>query len=113
MNAPKAAKHPITRSFHGRDFVDDYEWLRDKESPEVISYLEAENAYTESKTAAWSGLVDDIYAEIKSRIKETDMSVPQRQGDWWYYGRTIAVSYTHLTLPTILRSCRSRWSPYH
>ena len=89
MNAPKAAKHPITRSFHGRDFVDDYEWLRDKESPEVISYLEAENAYTESKTAAWSGLVDDIYAEIKSRIKETDMSVPQRQGDWWYYGRTI------------------------
>ena len=89
MTAPKAAKHPIVRTFHGRKFHDDYEWLRDKDNPEVIEYLEAENAYTEEKTSAWSGLVDDIYAEIKSRIKETDMSVPQRQGDWWYYGRTV------------------------
>ena len=89
MREPQAAKHPITRTFHGREFVDDYEWLRDKDNPEVIEYLEAENAYTESRTAAWSGLVDDVYGEIKSRIKETDMSVPQRQGDWWYYGRTL------------------------
>ncbi|MBC3178388.1 S9 family peptidase [Corynebacterium lujinxingii] len=89
MTAPKAVKHPIIRTFHGRDFHDDYEWLRDKDNPEVIEYLEAENAYTEKKTSAWSGLADDIYAEIKSRIKETDMSIPQRQGNWWYYGRTV------------------------
>lgn len=89
MIPPVADKRPIVRTFHGREFVDNYEWLRDKDNPEVIAHLEAENAYTEEKTSAWSGLVDDVYGEIKSRIKETDMSVPQRQGDWWYYGRTI------------------------
>lgn len=86
--APVAAKHPITRSFHGRDFVDDYEWMRDKDSPETIAYLEAENAYTKAQTAHLDELTEQIYTEIKSRVKETDMSVPQRQGDWWYYGRT-------------------------
>ncbi|WP_408911428.1 S9 family peptidase [Corynebacterium gottingense] len=89
MDFPKAPKHPITRSFHGRDFVDNYEWLRDKDSPETIAYLEAENAATEQATAHLSDLTDAIYGEIKSRVKETDMSVPQRAGDWWYYGRTI------------------------
>ena len=89
MIPPVAAKRPSTRAFHGREFVDDYEWLRDKDNPEVIAHLEAENAYTDAQTSAWSGLVDDVYNEIKSRIKETDMSVPVRQGDWWYYGRTI------------------------
>ena len=89
MIPPVADKRPIVRKFHGREFVDNYEWLRDKDNPEVLAHLEAENAYTEEKTSAWSGLVDDVYGEIKSRIKETDMSVPQRQGDWWYYGRTI------------------------
>ena len=86
---PVADKRPVVRAFHGREFVDNYEWLRDKDNPEVIEYLEAENAYTSEKTSAWSGLVDDVYGEIKSRIKETDMSVPVRQGDWWYYARTI------------------------
>ena len=89
MIPPVAEKRPIVRKFHGREFVDNYEWLRDKDNPEVIAHLEAENAYTESKTAGWSGLVDDVYGEIKSRVKETDMSVPQRQGDWWYYARTV------------------------
>ncbi|RNE49842.1 S9 family peptidase [Corynebacterium alimapuense] len=86
---PIAPRHPITREFHGRSFVDDYEWLRDKESPETIAYLEAENSYTEAQTAGISELTEAIYSEIKSRIKETDMSVPQRAGDYWYYGRTI------------------------
>ena len=89
MAAPKAKKVPVTRSFHGREFVDDYEWLRDKDDPEVIAHLEAENAYTEEMTAGLSELTDAVYGEIKSRVKETDMSVPKRQGDWWYYGRTI------------------------
>ena len=48
---PVAAKLPVTRSFHGRDLQDDYEWLRDKENPEVRAHLEAENAWTESRTS--------------------------------------------------------------
>ena len=57
-------------------FVDPYEWLRDKDDPEVISYLEAENAYTEAQTAHLSELSDAIFGEIKARTKETDLSVP-------------------------------------
>ncbi|MDO5454770.1 MAG: oligopeptidase B, partial [Corynebacterium sp.] len=85
---PIATKKPVTRSFHGRDFVDDYEWLRDKESPETIAYLEAENAYTDAQTAHLQDLAENIYDEITSRVKQTDMSIPVRAGDWWYYGRT-------------------------
>ncbi|MCT1426108.1 S9 family peptidase [Corynebacterium sanguinis] len=88
-SAPHAPKHPITRSFHGRDVVDNYEWMRDKASPETLSYLEAENAYTESLTGHLQPLTDAIYGEIKGRVKETDKSVPSRQGGWWYYGRTV------------------------
>ena len=88
LTAPVAARKPITRTFHGREFVDDYEWLRDKESQDTLDYLNAENAYTDAATAAIKPLAETIYQEIKSRVKETDMSVPVRAGDWWYYGRT-------------------------
>ncbi|MHC9697246.1 S9 family peptidase [Corynebacterium diphtheriae] len=86
---PVAPVRPITRTHHGIDFVDNYEWLRDKENPETIQYLEAENAFVEQQTAHLSQLKDNIYHEIKSRVKETDMSVPQRAGDFWYYGRSV------------------------
>lgn len=76
------------RTVHDTTFIDEYEWLRDKESQETIAYLEAENAFTEQETAGLSQLRDNIYQEIKSRVKETDMSVPQRSGDFWYYGRS-------------------------
>ncbi|MBL3950252.1 oligopeptidase B, partial [Bacteroides thetaiotaomicron] len=72
--APVAPIHPITRSTHGIDFVDNYEWLRDKENPETIAYLEAENAYVEAETAGLEQLRENIYQEIKSRVKETAMS---------------------------------------
>lgn len=85
---PQAKKHPVTRSFHGRDFVDNYEWLRDKEAEDTLAYLQAENAYTDAQTEHLTGLRDNIYSEITSRIKQTDMSVPTRAGDYWYYGRT-------------------------
>lgn len=85
---PLAAKKPVVREFHGRKFVDDYEWLRDKDAPETISYLEAENAYLAANTSLLNEMTGNIYEEIKSRVKETDMSVPVRAGDWWYYGRT-------------------------
>ena len=72
---PQAKKHPVTRCFHGRDFVDNYEWLRDKEAEETLAYLKAENAYTDAQTEHLTGLRDNIYSEITSRIKQTDMSV--------------------------------------
>ncbi|OEY24382.1 oligopeptidase B [Corynebacterium sp. BCW_4722] len=111
MDAPKAAKHPITRTFHGREFVDDYEWLRDKENPETVAYLEAENAYTKERTASFQPLADDIYAEIKGRIKETDMSVPQRQGDWWYYGRTIEGKSYGISCRVPVEEGSDPWAP--
>ncbi|AWB82598.1 oligopeptidase B [Corynebacterium yudongzhengii] len=85
--APRAAKKPQFRVRHGREIVDNYEWLRDKESPDTLAYLEAENAYTKQKTAHLDTLRENIFEEIRSRVKETDMSVPTRAGDWWYYAR--------------------------
>ncbi|MCM1012778.1 MULTISPECIES: S9 family peptidase [unclassified Brevibacterium] len=89
-SAPVAKKVPHERTHHGHTFVDDYEWLRDKESPEVIAHLEAENAWTEAQTADVAGLREAIFTEIRTRIKETDMSVPTRRGGYWYFTRTRA-----------------------
>jgi oligopeptidase B len=86
---PPAAKRVETRrEHHGDVFIDPYEWLRDKADPEVIAYLEAENDYVDQTTAHLEPLRQRIFDEIKSRTKETDLSVPTRQGDWWYYART-------------------------
>ena len=85
---PVAERRPHRREHHGRVFVDDYEWLRDKDAPETRAYLEAENAYTDAMTADLKPLEDQIYEEIRSRVKETDMSVPVRSGGWWYFSRT-------------------------
>jgi len=92
--APIAKRQPITRIHHGDAFVDPYEWLRDKENPEVISYLEAENAYTEAQTTQLSELSDAVFGEIKARTKETDLSVPSYSSHpggsaYWYYVRTV------------------------
>ena len=89
LTPPIAKKQPIERTHHGDTFVDDYEWLRDKESPETIAHLEAENAYTEGRTDHLAGLRETLFQEIKSRTKETDLSVPTRIGSYWYYGRSV------------------------
>jgi oligopeptidase B len=86
---PVARKVPTRRTHHGDSFVDDYEWLRDKESPDTVAYLEAENAYTEARTAHLAPLREKLFEEIRSRTKETDLSVPSRIGRYWYYGRSI------------------------
>jgi oligopeptidase B len=86
---PAARRVRQERNFHGDTFVDEYAWLADKESPETIAFLEAENAYTEAMTAGQEGLREAIFGEIKARTKETDLSVPSRKGGWWYYVRTI------------------------
>ena len=89
MNQPPIAKRVDSRrEFHGDVFIDPYEWLRDKSSPEVLSYLGAENEYADQATAPLEPLRQKIFDEIKARTKETDLSVPVRRGDWWYYGRS-------------------------
>jgi len=85
---PAAAMHPVENKIHGRTLTDDYAWLRDKEEPEVIAYLEAENAYTATVTAADEPMRQTLYQEMLSHIKETDVSVPFREGNYWYYSRT-------------------------
>ena len=87
--APRAAQKPTRREHHGDVVLDPYEWLREKENPEVIAHLTAENAYAEARMAHLDGLRDRIVDEIKSRTQETDMGIPVREGDWWYYGRTV------------------------
>ncbi|WIM86181.1 S9 family peptidase [Candidatus Mycobacterium wuenschmannii] len=88
VEPPVAKRVDSRREFHGDVFVDPYEWLRDKSSPEVLSYLEAENEYADEATAALEPLRQKIFDEIKARTKETDLSVPVRRGDWWYYARS-------------------------
>jgi oligopeptidase B len=85
---PVADRRPTTSEHHGRTRSDDYEWLRDKDTPAVTTYLEAENAYTEERTAHLADLRQSIFDEIKARTRETDLSVPTRNRDHWYYGRS-------------------------
>jgi oligopeptidase B len=85
---PSAPRRPHVVSAHGDDREDPWFWLREREDPEVLAYLEAENAYTEQETAPLGGLRGSLFEEMKARIKETDMSVPARRGPWWYYSRT-------------------------
>jgi oligopeptidase B len=88
--APVAAKTPWQETRHGEVVTDDYRWLQKKEDPAVIAYLNAENGYTEAATAAGKPLADKLYAEIKGRMQEVDLSVPTRRGNYYYYSRTEA-----------------------
>jgi oligopeptidase B len=85
---PIAPKKHTEVQLHGVTLADDYAWLRDKESPETVANLEAENAYAEAVTAPEAALRDELYNEMLSHIKQTDISVPYRDGQYWYYSRT-------------------------
>ena len=89
LNPPAAKRVPTERTHHGDTFVDEYAWLARKDNPDTIAFLEAQNAYTEAMTAGQEELRGQIFSEIKSRTKETDLSVPVRKGSYWYYVRTI------------------------
>lgn len=110
---PVAAKIPHHRSFHGREFLDEYEWLREKDNPAVREYLEAENAWTASRTAHLAPLEEAVFTEVKSRIRETDMSLPVRAGRWWYFSRTTeGKSYgTMCRIPVTGGSDAASWIP--
>lgn len=88
MDAPIAPKRPSVRELHGETFVDDYAWLRDRDDPETIAYLEAENEYTEARLEHLAGMREAIFGEIKSRVLEDDISAPARRGEWWYASET-------------------------
>ncbi|HET7016480.1 MAG TPA: S9 family peptidase [Streptosporangiaceae bacterium] len=86
---PAAKRIPVERTHHADTVIDDYEWLADRENPDTIAFLEAQNAYTEAMTQGQDELRAAIFDEIKGRTQETDLSVPSRKGDWWYYARTV------------------------
>jgi oligopeptidase B len=100
-SAPSAARRPVTTTLHGDTRVDDFAWLREKENPEVIAYLEAENAYTASMMTGTEALQESVFQEIKARVQETDLSLPVRKGAWSYLTRTLEGSQypIHLRRP--------------
>ncbi|HEX3819805.1 MAG TPA: S9 family peptidase [Candidatus Sulfotelmatobacter sp.] len=87
---PVAKKVPHVTEINGRKLVDNYFWLRDKPNPEVRAYLEAENAYTDAVMKPTEALQKKLYDEMLSRVKETDVEVPYKEGDYFYYVRTEA-----------------------
>ena len=87
VTPPTAEIRPVELEKHGDVRVDNYFWLRERENPEVIAYLEAENAYTDSVLARTGDLQETIFQEIKGRIKEDDASVPYFDNGYWYYTR--------------------------
>jgi len=87
---PVAKKIPHETEVNGHKMVDNYAWLREKTNPEVRAYLESENAYTDSIMKPTEPLQKKLYDEMVGRIKETDVEVPYREGDYFYYTRTEA-----------------------
>ena len=88
MNPPVAKKIPRDVSAHGIKRVDDYYWLRERDDPGVIAYLEQERDYTRSATGHNAAFRERLYEELVGRIKETDVSAPVGWGDYLYYVRT-------------------------
>ena len=85
---PSAPQHEHREVRHGATVNDPYFWLREKSSPEVVKYLENENAYTQAMTAELKPFEEKLYTEMLGRIKQTDLEVPVRRGDYLYYSRT-------------------------
>jgi len=84
---PMAKKVHTENHILGGRLVDDYQWLREKSNPEVAQYLQAENAYTDAVMKPTEALQKKLYDEMVSHIKETDVDVPYREGDYFYYSR--------------------------
>jgi oligopeptidase B len=89
VRPPVPPEHPTVLEAHGDKRVDPYYWLRDKKNPEVIAYLEAENAYADAVMAPTADLQEKLYSEIVGRVQETDTSAPAFYKGWWTYTRTV------------------------
>ena len=88
VKPPVAKKVPKSVTMFDDTRTDDYGWIRDKNNPEAIAYLQAENAYTDAVMKPTEGLQKKLYDEMLSHIKQTDVNVPWRKGDYFYYTRT-------------------------
>ena len=89
IQPPVARAVPKVVTVHGDPRVDNYFWLRDRENPETIAYLEAENRYTVAVMKPTEELQAKLYAEVLGRIQQTDLTVPGRRDDYFYYSRTV------------------------
>jgi oligopeptidase B len=87
---PVAKKEPKVTDINGVKLVDNYAWLREKKNPEVKAYLDAENVYTDAVMKSTEPLQEKLYKEMLSRVKETDVEVPYKEGGYFYYVRTEA-----------------------
>jgi oligopeptidase B len=99
MKAPIANKQAKEITTHNHTRIDNYYWLNEKENPETIAYLEAENAYTEAMMQDTKVLQEQLFEEMKGRIQEDDFSVPYLLGNYWYYSRY----YTGMEYPLFCR----------
>ncbi len=88
LKPPLAPRIPHPQTVHGHTRQDDYSWLRDRNDPKVLAYLQAENQYTQQVLQHTEPLQRTLYEEMKGRIKETDLTVPYRVDDYFYYTRT-------------------------
>jgi len=84
---PVAKKKPKKLKIHNDVRIDNYYWLNDKENPEVIDYLNAENAYTKEIMSSTEDFQKSLFEEMKGRIKEDDTSVPYKLNGYWYISR--------------------------
>jgi len=87
LSYPTAPKRPYEITQHGQTRIDNYYWMRDRSDPEVLKYLHAENDYLEEIMGHTKSLQETLYVEMKGRIKETDSTVPERRGAYFYYSR--------------------------
>ena len=90
MKPPIAKKVSVTHNDHGIERADPYGWLKNKQQADVITHLEAENAYTEVMMHHTEGLRKELYNEMLNRIQEDDTSAPYQKGDWWCYTKTVS-----------------------
>ncbi len=86
-NPPSAKRIPHQLECHGHVRIDEYYWLKDRDNPEVLAYLRAENEYAAALRSHTRDLEQKLFEEIKGRIQQTDLSVPFKLGDYWYYTR--------------------------
>src|SRR6267143_5000841 len=89
LTPPMAAVRPHRFDEHGSVRIDQYYWLKERSNPEVIKYLEDENAYTKAIMAHTEALQDRLYEEMKGRVLQNDQSVPFREGNYFYYTRLV------------------------
>lgn len=96
IKPPVAKKVPKELTIHGDTRIDNYYWMNERENPEVIAHLEAENVYKEAVMKHTGPLQEELYEEIKSKIKQEDESVPYKKNGYFYYTRTVPESEYYL-----------------